>query len=376
MEDISQLQKEWLVVNGSREALSLVKKKNVSYKDSITFAKEIVPELLSNTVIGEKRKNSIEKLYEKYEQEAIANSRRLNKQVTAAKLINARISKLERDLEFYDFKEDEPDGLKKELSELKAALKLSPDSILNLERIFEGQAISSDSARDRANSLFVKNHSGKFKYNEYRNKDNGSIFRVQVLHPNPTEAILGADLIYEQYSVSSELVRIAAIQYKLWEDDVLYFSEAPSLEAQVKKMESFFCSGNYCSDEKGERCSFDHFRLPYCSAFLRPTDKLQNTNKLVTSGCHLPICQINRLKESTNRSYKLTRNGIKNASVNTVSFEKLFNDEMIGSRWLGIEELEKLYRKGKIIEPQQKIIIHVQNAIDQSLEPQDADFPF
>lgn len=49
--------------------------------------------------------------------------------------------------------------------------------------------------------------------------------RIRLLHPDKAEHILGADLIYEQYDVDTEKVRIAVLQYKTWENGVLYFSQ-------------------------------------------------------------------------------------------------------------------------------------------------------
>jgi len=41
-------------------------------------------------------------------------------------------------------------------------------------------------------------------------------------------------------------------------------------------------------------------------------------------------------------------------------FEELFNANMLGSKWLTYEELEKLYREHKILEADEHIIIHAQ----------------
>jgi len=373
MDDISQLQKEWLVVNGSREALSLIKKKTIPYSESIKFAKQVAPNLFSNTGIGAKRKNVLEKVYEKYEQEALANSRRSGKSITAKMLLDDRIKELEKLLNYYDKQNENPDALKREKAELIRTLDYSPDKILNVERILEGQAINHDANAVRADKMFLKNHLGK--YTEYRNKDNGGIFRVNILHPNPSEAVIGADLIYEHYSLDAKLVRIAAIQYKIWKDDVLYFSTAANLENQIQRMNQFFCEKKYCLNHRGERSSNEYFRLPFCCAFLRPTDELQDPNKLITSGFHLPICQIDRLKQLAYKDYKLERESIKSASLSAESFEKLFNDEMVGSRWLEIDELESLYKNSKILEPQQNILIHVQNAVDKE-ESSNEEYPF
>lgn len=51
---------------------------------------------------------------------------------------------------------------------------------------------------------------------------------------------------------------------------------------------------------------------------------------------------------------------IKNQSLKTVTFEELFDTEMIGSRWLDINELEIFYKQNKVLEPKEKISLYAQ----------------
>lgn len=47
---------------------------------------------------------------------------------------------------------------------------------------------------------------------------------MRLLHPDPPEYSLGADLIYETYWEKKKLARIVLIQYKVWDGETLYLS--------------------------------------------------------------------------------------------------------------------------------------------------------
>ncbi|HEX7902631.1 MAG TPA: hypothetical protein VF487_02050 [Chitinophagaceae bacterium] len=370
MENLNQLQKEWAFLNASRELLSLVKKNpNVKYEDAIKFSKEIAPEILGNSKIGLKRKSRLEKIYAKCAQEALAKSREEERDILPEQIIEARIFEIERLLNQFTNNDDDPENLRREATDLKMLLKTEFNAFLNLERVTESQAILNDTYLNRADKIWVENHLGKF--NTYRSRDDKSIFRVAVLHPNPSEAISGADLIYEQYNEENKKVRIVAMQYKIWENEILYFSQSGNLEGQLKRMEKCFCCSNLCSDGKNVKVTSLDYRFPYCCAFLRPTDKLQNPNKLITSGYHLPICKVNDVKTKGYKDYTIQLNNIKKSAIKTQTFEELFDAELLGSRWLEKKELEDLYRRTKVLEPSQRIILHAQNVV---FETNDEDY--
>jgi len=361
MEQLDQLQKEWILVNASRELLSITKKRIISYKESIEFSKENAEELFKDSKTGLFRKDILDKLYDKYKQEAKAKSIETGEEVRPKMLIENRLAELETLLSYYPQDSEDPDGLKKEKETLRKLLRRTPENILGLERITENQAIIYDSSfAKRANKVFINSHLGK--YNTYLDKENQGVFRISILHPNPSEAITGADLIYEQYDVSKRKVRIAAIQYKIWEKETLYISQAGNILKQIIKMESCFCQKDFCQGNENVN-PFDKYRFPFCAAFLRPTDKLQNPNKLITSGHHVPICCLEQLRKTGDLDYKIDMHTIKPYAVNAQSFEELFNSEKIGSRWLDINDLESLYRNTKVLEPNQRIVVHAQNAI-------------
>ncbi len=339
--------------------LALVKKMpTITYADALKFAKQNASEIFRNSESGLTRKDKLERLQDKYEQEAKAESRRRNTIVTAVSLIQERIDQLTILLDrYYPKGEEDPAALQKELKELKKLLKSYDEDILSLEKITESQAITNDAFAIRANMLFVNSHLGKF--NQYLNKDTNSIFRVAILHPNIGEIKTGADLIYEQYDIDQQKVRIAAIQYKIWEDGQLYFSHPKNLEDQIDKLMTCFCNTKLCCDKYGDNVSKELYRLPFCAAFLRPTDKLQDPQKLITSGYHVPICKIDALKKESN---KIEADTIKYFSLRAHSFEELFNVNMVGSEWMDVSELEQFYATSNILEPKGKITFYAQNA--------------
>src|SRR5258707_902942 len=66
----------------------------------------------------------------------------------------------------------------------------------------------------------------------------GKYLRIRLLHPDEAEHITGADLVYEQHNEKTRQIRILFLQYKIWEDGVIYYSKAKNLEAQLRKLES------------------------------------------------------------------------------------------------------------------------------------------
>ncbi|EJG5880614.1 hypothetical protein NAE44_003371, partial [Salmonella enterica] len=87
------------------------------------------------------------------------------------------------------------------------------------------------------------------------------------------------------------------------------------------------------------------YRFPCCSAFIRPTDKLQSADqKLMSTGEHLPICKIDECTSTGKRGARLLEyDNIKDISLSNESFEFLFNTGKIGSRNLTYDELTQLY---------------------------------
>lgn len=181
------------------------------------------------------------------------------------------------------------------------------------------------------------------------------VLRLRLLHPDKDEAILGVDLIYEHFDMQLEVVRFAHMQYKSWDSNVLYESSSKNMRNQLLKMKNHICDSDFCT---GSGNKHDEYRFPYCSAFLRPTSKLQHgDSKLITSGYHVPLCQALAI---LNVDGKLTKKSIKEKSIKGSIFEELFNNNIAGSRWISIEELEKFYDDKGIVSNINTIRIHAQ----------------
>jgi hypothetical protein len=198
------------------------------------------------------------------------------------------------------------------------------------------------------------------KYKDYHvSEDRG--LRIRLLHPDAPEHAIGADLIYEHHWTKKRMVRIAVIQYKIWNGRALYYSQAPSLEPQMNKLKAAFCEVGLCAlSNKSVRD--DAYRLPYCSPFLRPTDKLQTPDsRQISSGLHFPICVALRSAEDTGRGgKKIERKNIRSESVTHRVFEEMFNANLLGSRWLTYDELQSLYSEYGILEPDERVVLHAQ----------------
>lgn len=354
MDNLDNLDREWLLINSTKEALSLAKRKpTTTYNEAIAFAKEIAPEIFEGSKTDFGRKTKLEKLYQKYKEEADALSHESTRQVGPEDLMKSRLRELEG---LISRSPQDLEQLRRESIDLKDALEKPQKKTDNFENVTEDEAIRNDVNVAHATNSFIKNYLGK--YYVYYDKKKNSVFQIAVFHPGPKEAITGADLIYEQYDSEGEKVRIAALQYKIWDGQTLYFSAAKNLDQQLKRLENCFCSQGMC---KGKRVQSNFFRFPYCAAFIKPTDKLQSTKNLVTSGHHIPICSIEKVKDKGYKDDVIYRGSLEKESLNTESFEMLFNAERVGSRWLKKSELEAFYKKNKVLEQNDKLIVHGQS---------------
>lgn len=239
--------------------------------------------------------------------------------------------------------------IKAEILRLKAALK-------NLEprRTTENCILIHDATlKTRVDGYELSNDGFSFK--DYKINDHKSL-RIRLLHPDKPEHITGADLIYEHHNLENNEVRFVFLQYKMWEDNDKKISlhENGRNFQQVLKLRKILCDANFCkcSDSKQDI----NFRFPFCAAFYRPTDRLQiKKNKMVSSGYHIPICNV--YNEALN-THQIKKSEIKLNSLNHHLFEKLFNINALGSDWHSYEIVENFYKQNKILEPEETIIIH------------------
>ncbi len=179
-------------------------------------------------------------------------------------------------------------------------------------------------------------------------------------------------MIYEQYwDAEGGCAPHRHSVHKLWNGDTLYFSEVKNLENQLARLKKTFCDGGLCKlSEQSKRR--DAYRLPYCAALLRPTDKLQSQNsKLVSTGIHVPVCVVNRFSGGKNEVKKLERNHLRGESLSQMSFGELFNYNMCGSRWLTFKELRQFCEAHDVVRERDTISILAQ----EFGVPEKKDFP-
>jgi hypothetical protein len=174
---------------------------------------------------------------------------------------------------------------------------------------------------------------------------NGNKLRVYLAHPNKVEHTLGVDMIYECYDLEKKLVRFVHLQYKTWKGQTLTFDLREM--RQLERLKLHNCTSK-CCEVPQIYASTDPYRLPYCSAFLRPTNKiLPRSSKMKTMGDHIPLCKLNQLI-STNDT--ISKAALQALSLSQTSFEEAFNKYLAGSRWMPIHDLEKYYEKRNLLE--------------------------
>ena len=145
---------------------------------------------------------------------------------------------------------------------------------------------------------------------------------------------------------STLMVRIAALQYKMWNGKIIYLSADKRLQDQVDRAQNAFCSAGMCNLARPAR----RYGLPYCSVFLRPTDLRQTRNGFsATKGWHVPICEAHRELSRDKESPRIESRYVASSSLSQTSFAELFNRNMMGSRWMLAKRLEQAYLSAGIL---------------------------
>jgi hypothetical protein len=340
------------IVVAIRDTISIAKKSDPppTYENAIRILHDISPELYEDVIKQLPQKN-LSETAKFYQSKAELQSHIDKIQVTPAQVIQADIDEL-KDLlaKSNDLDSERKSNISQRLIQLEAAkINLKPRQI-NENRILQRDFSKID--RIDFGHQFVQSDDFKIDYQ----LKNDTYLRVRLLHPDKPEHVTGADLIYEQHNEESGKIRLMFLQYKIWEDGVLYFSQAGNLEAQLLKMKALLCDHGFCDKPDTLKHDLD-YRFPYCSAFLRPTDKLQQTNeKLISSGIHIPICSALRFKQEGES--KIDKKYIRHQTLTHKIFEHLFNRALIGSKWLDETEVERLYKENGIIDSDDTVKIY------------------
>lgn len=349
---LDRLDSEWITLNAVRDLIRLATKGDKSqstYNNALELGAVICPEILGAevSILRQDRESDLTK---EFRQKARYKSIKEDKPINPLSLVQQEIEEYESLLNIAKESNDKTktDRLKRRLENLYKA-----EEEINPEKNSENQLIFRDAYKvDRHLPLLTEGKNNR----TFDLHDN--LLTIRVLHPEVPEHITGADLVYEGYDSSAKKVTIAFVQYKIWEDKKLYLSDQRMLH-QIDKLKNFLCSQNICKNHDSQN---REYRFPYCAAFLRPTDKLQNPNQaFISTGEHLPICHIKNCESQTiNGARVLEYEHIKKISLSHDMFEELFNQGKIGSRSLTLEELANLYKDSSIISKKDRVCLYAQ----------------
>jgi hypothetical protein len=345
-----RLDAEWLALVAIREALGIAVKDKLSptYPQSLAVGKQLAPELYDPKVSLIVR--SVESpTAREFRQRAEVLSGLENREVSPLELLDPEIKEFER---LYAADPQKVEIEKKFMQLREARQYLAP------KKHTETQLILHDLhnvKRGLPVPPVAKGRSLQFKLS----KDRG--LRIYLLHPDPPEHSMGADLIYETYWEKKKLARLATVQYKICKGKALYTSQSRNLEEQMNRLQNVFCDSGLCSPRAGGMAEM-RYRLPHCTAFLRPTDEIQQPNSaLISSGLHVPICIAQKSWEDTGKGgRKIEKRKIRSSSVTHKVFEELFNANLLGSRWFTYSEIEKLYQEHGLLDSSERIVLHAQ----------------
>lgn len=338
---------------GIREAVSIAKRTNQSipYKKALDIARDISPDLYKEVSDLLTKPNESE-LVKYYKQKALIASKESGTTVLPETFI---IQDLESEKKFLELGEN-ANLIQKKIYGLEAALEY-----FRPEDISENSILNHDFSLTTKHPFFEKKIYDTAKVKDYELSDN-RILRLRLLHPDKAERVIGSDLVYEQFNLRTNRVRFVHLQYKTWNNKALYFSNGNIVE-QLEKLDKNLCKSGFCQNEKGKRNS-ENYRLPFCSAFLRPTNSLnQPDSNLISSGIHLPICMVNKIRETDN---KISQKNVVGKNIGHRVFEELFIDNIIGSNWISIDNLEKFYKDKGITSQTARIRVHAQEVIEDA----------
>ncbi|HEY6329568.1 MAG TPA: hypothetical protein VI756_09525 [Blastocatellia bacterium] len=347
--DSARLDAEWAALSAIREMLGIALKGEVSptYDQSLRVAKVIAPAVFDSpgTLLGSEK---VDERVEVFRQRARAMSSLEGRHVTPVEVVDEDITAYKKMTEA----DQDLDLIAKRLRDLEVIrTKLAPKSFS------ENKLLLRDIFHAHRNLPVSGNGEGcqQYKLSKHR------ALRLRLLHPDLQEHLTGADLVYEIYWEKKSRVRVAFVQYKIWDGTTLYSSHARNLVGQISRLKGTACDSGLCAGHEQ-----DHkrrpYRLPFCSAFIRPTDRLQDPDaRMISSGLHVPVCVVGSAWQDTGLGgKKITKSWIRGQSPSHKVFEEMFNIGMLGSRWLTYPEIEELYQRSGILEAGERIVLHAQ----------------
>jgi hypothetical protein len=337
--------------------MSIAQRSQASYADATAMALDLAPELLTESILLQSFESEIERLYRA---RAEAQSSERNEPVTPISLIDDDITTMSRELATAP--EQRAGVIAAHIRRLERAKQR-----LAMERWTESQAILQDSDTfGQGTPLPISGHGRD--YRDYQFQRDRTL-RVRILHPDPSEWKTGVDLIYESYwnypgknrlrkARKRLIVRVAALQYKMWDGKRIYLSSDERLRDQIQRALESFCQRDLCrSDRQARR----RYGFPHCSVFLRPTDLAQRKSGFfATHGLHVPICEADRELRHFEKAPRIESKRIASSSVSQTVFAELFNRSMLGSRWIRAARLETIYKDVNVLRADDKVVVHAQ----------------
>ena len=162
-------------------------------------------------------------------------------------------------------------------------------------------------------------------------------------------------MIYEHHDLEQDRVRIVAIQYKILKDERI-IPKSERLKRQLERLDKCFCQELPCKDDKEQTAEYE-FRLPACTAFLRPTYRLQNKQASVMSrGYYMPICLVNSLWKNNK---EISEQSLDGQIIRQAVFDELFDVNLLGSRWISTKRLDEIYKTQGVLKSSETSVIHV-----------------
>ncbi|MCT8341235.1 hypothetical protein MG296_14305 [Flavobacteriaceae bacterium TK19130] len=334
-------------LNAIREAVSLAKRTHqpITYEQTLDLIHDLNADVYEEISDLLARKNESD--WVKFFKEKAAALSIDGEEITPSEVIEKELKELEEIVA----KDKSKRFLNKRILNYKAALEYFQPRKVSEHKILNRDFYLAERPDFKVSETLYKDD----EYVDYKLQDD-RILRLRLLHPDKPEHIIGADLIYEQFNLATNQARFLVLQYKTWNMSSLNLSSG-NIASQFEKLDNNICKSGFCSNSKGKRTS-KGYRFPYCSAFLRPTSYIvSGDSKLVSTGIHVPICEVLKIKE-TNKS--LNKKNSKGKAISYKIFDELYVENMLGSRWLTFKELEEFYDSKEILSYTNRIRVHAQ----------------
>ncbi|WP_169979958.1 hypothetical protein [Tautonia rosea] len=286
-----RLDVEWMTTNALREGMLFAHRyqDHITYKQSFALGLQVAPEIFSpaRRILDNPPESQPA---QEYRQRAAAQSKVEGRHIPPHEYVEREIRRTKE-----QFEADPDAHLLESILERLEAVK---QELLPREHT-ETSLIFGDAINTRMELPFSGEGKG---YKDYR-LDKERILRVRVTHMERPEDKIGTDLIYEDLDHKNKTARIVIIQYKMWEryDQVIHWNERD--RKQYDKLRSAACEYGLCKEEAID--DRPTYRLPHCTAFLRPTDRLQSPNSQTRStSLHVPICVSDKSWQENRRGGK------------------------------------------------------------------------